>query len=73
MVFLDTALEYVTKGGSIEKNPTAKPIIHNVSSVVIVHTMMKIDMVGSDENEESSTFWTLPESRGDVNSDSEFS
>ena len=38
MVFLDTALEYVAKGGIIEKNPTAKPIIHNISSVVIVRT-----------------------------------
>ena len=58
MVFLDTALEYVAKGGSIEKNPTAKPIIHNVSSVVIVHTMMKIDMVGSEEDASSCTFWS---------------
>jgi hypothetical protein len=36
-------------------------------------SMMRIDMVGSDENEESGAFWALPESRGDVNSDSEFS
>jgi len=36
-------------------------------------SMMRIDMVGSDENEESGAFWALPESWGDVNSDSEFS
>ena len=65
----DSQLSEGGRTGLVVKHQLANTPRVTPSSV----SMMRIDMVGSDENEESSAFWTLPESGGDVNSDSEFS